>query len=173
MSDYFGLGVKPHTPVDSTSRDMREYLRGLRWEPGVREDVPLLEWLSPAPPRFDWVWNTTATRLFSSRAREVFEASSVPADRLQWLPGDVVKPAGERVRHWVMHFTEHLDIFEETVRGPRGLPMGSVISRSKVGNLRIFAAPAQPEGFTVADEVLAAIRAAGLTGFVSAPRPVA
>lgn len=172
MPEYFRLSVRPHTPINAASRDMREFLRDLRWTPGVREDVPTLEWLSPKPPKFDWVWNTTASRLFSSRARDVFEASSVPADRLQWLPGDVVTPDGERTRYWVMHFTEHLDIFEDTFQGSRGLPLGWVISRSKVADLRIFTTPAQPEGFKVADEVHTAIREAGLTGFVSSALPV-
>jgi hypothetical protein len=150
-----------------------QFVAGLPSRQGPISDPPDLSWAWPLPaPAEDWVGTADMVRLVSPAVREVLDAHLGEADRIQWLDASVQMPDGASLPYFVMHFPESYDdVYDQTATtwGPSGLPVRWVLSRAKLRGHRVFTLPNLSQIVIVTGDVLAALRATGLTGIADTP----
>ncbi|MGY4644591.1 hypothetical protein [Cellulomonas sp. URHB0016] len=140
------------------------FLQRLR-QPGVIAEPSVTEfaWGAPNTPPD---WPLTLTRLFSERMAEIVDAYLSPLDKVQWLPAVVVGADGYRADYRIPHFTERPDVLDRDAStwGPSGQPIRWVLDLARTAGRTFFPSHAYGSNVIVDDTMLAAFRAAELTG---------
>lgn len=134
-------------------------------DPGVFVDPPVTEWFWGTPgPVPDWP--AASVRLFSTRMADIVARHLSATDRVQWLPAAVVSPEGTHHDFHIPHFVERPEVLDREASswGPSGLPIRWVLSRSKIAGRSFFPSHDFAKNVVVDEALLAALRAADLTG---------
>lgn len=144
--------------------------------PGRLTDPPELTWAwqSSRHPPTDMVFTVDGVRLISPLVRQIFDDHLGADDDIQWLPGTVVTPDGERLPHWVPHFPVHHDLLDagRTSYGPSGLPIRYVLSADRLHGHGVTVIAGSSVTYVVSRPVADALRAAGATGIRITPAPL-
>lgn len=138
-------------------------------KPGKLSSWPDLRWELPGTDLPDVVWAARQVRLVSPLVRQVFIDLAGPRDAIQWIPSQVVDPAGTSYPYWVPHFHVHQDVLHEayTNYGPSGLPIRWVLDRRKLDGLGVFVVPGLSAHYLIHERIGAALAEAGATGYTS------
>ena len=122
----------------------------------------------------DYLANTYAFRLCSSRLRDIIEAGRGKDDVIQWLPTVVTRHDGVDLPYWILHFPEVpmvLNAARSVMAGP--MIVKACLDARLVAGHQVLSFPNDSVRLVVASEVKGAIEGAGCSGMKFSKIPVA
>ena len=120
----------------------------------------------------DYVANSFAWRLCSTKLRDLLDRSRAAIDEIQWLPTTVTLPDGAELPFWVLHFPDAADVIDKSksvMSGP--VLVKAHLDRRLIDGHRLFGFPNESVGVIVADDIRRGIVAAGCTGMTFSKVP--
>jgi len=154
---------RPNLAVASAPDD-REQDRRLRAAGPVRDWKAVRFELGPGELP-DYLANSFAWRLCSTKLRDLLDRSRAPIDEIQWLPTTVTLPDGGELPFWVLHFPDAAEVINKSksvMSGP--VLVKAHLDRRLVDGHQLFGFPNESVRVIVADDIRRGIVAAACTG---------
>jgi hypothetical protein len=113
----------------------------------------------------DYLANSFAWRLCSTKLRDLFDKSRAAIDGIQWLPTRVILPDGAELPFWVLHFPDAPDVIDKSKSVMAGPDLVKAHLDRRLGDgHRLFGFPNESVRVVVADNIRRGIAAAACTG---------
>lgn len=160
---YIHWADRPNLAVASAPDD-REQDRRLRAGGSVTDWKEVRFDLGPGELA-DYLANSFAWRLCSTKLRDLLDKSHAAVDGIQWLSTRVTLPDGAELPFWVLHFPDAADVVDKSksvMAGP--VLVKAHLDRRLVDGHRLFGFPNESVRVVVADDIRRGIVAAGCTG---------
>jgi hypothetical protein len=160
---YIHWADRPNLAVASAPDDLEQDRR-------LRAGGPVTDWkavrfeLGPGELA-DYLANSFAWRLCSTKLRDLLDKSRAAIDGIQWLPTTVTLPDGTELPFWVLHLPNAADVIDKSksvIAGP--VLVKAHLDRRLVDGHRLFGFPNDSVRVIVADDIRRRIMAAACTG---------